>query len=149
MEEKRDYDKELAKKDNLMWNEEDYQTMEKLTGFDEESIEIVIFVITCLVMLIFGILIGYNIPKKDNKTNITITEEIKKVPEINVAYTRKNNSGELYLYLSDKQNEEYAIFDLSDYNNYYYNIYNNVLYVILVDDKMTLFMKIKFRRKHL
>ena len=109
MEEKRDYDKELAKKDNLMWNEEDYQTMEKLTGFDEESIEndkkkgiqIVIFVITCLVMLIFGILIGYNIPKKDNKTNITITEEIKKVPEINVAYTRKNNSGELYLYLSD------------------------------------------------
>lgn len=147
MEEKRDYDKELAKKDNLMWNEEDYQIMEKLTGFDEESIEndkkkgiqIIIFIITCLFMLIIGALIGYNIPKKDKQDNIIITEDIKKAPEIKVAYTKKNNSGELYLYLLDNQNEEYAIFDLSNYTSYYYNIYNNYLYIVLVNDKMTLF----------
>lgn len=147
MEEKRDYDKELAKKDNLIWNEEDYQTMEKLTGFDEETIEndqrkgiqIIIFVIVCIFMLILGILIGYNIPKKNAEVKPIITEDTKKTPKISVAYTKKNNSGELYLYLLDNQNEEYAIFDLSGYTSYYYNIYNNNLYVILVNDKMSLF----------
>ena len=107
MEEKRDYDKELAKKDNLIWNEEDYQTMEKLTGFDEETIEndqrkgiqIIIFVIVCIFMLILGILIGYNIPKKNTEVKPIITEDTKKTPKISVAYTKKNNSGELYLYL--------------------------------------------------
>ena len=147
MEEKRDYDKELAKKDNLIWNEEDYQTMEKLTGFDEETIEndqrkgiqIIIFVIVCIFMLILGILIGYNIPKKNTEVKPIITEDTKKTPKISVTYTKKNNSGELYLYLLDNQNEEYAIFDLSGYTSYYYNIYNNYLYVILVNDKMSLF----------
>ena len=39
MEEKRDYDKELEKKDTLMWSDEDYKSMEKLTGFSEEDAE--------------------------------------------------------------------------------------------------------------
>ena len=39
MEEKRDYDKELEKKDTLMWSDEDYKSMEKLTGFSEEDVQ--------------------------------------------------------------------------------------------------------------
>ena len=36
MEEKREEFEE--KKDSLMWSEEDYDAMQKLTGFDDESI---------------------------------------------------------------------------------------------------------------
>ncbi|MBQ4633919.1 MAG: hypothetical protein IJB71_01055 [Bacilli bacterium] len=146
MDEKRDYDEYLDKKDSLMWSEEDYSTMEKLTGFDTESIEqeqkktiqIVILVIVCLLMLVVGFIIGYNFPKSAKDEQVGIAET-PKIFEIEMAYTKKNNSGELYLYIVDNNNEEQPIFELSPYYFYSFNCYQNDLYVILVDDKISLF----------
>lgn len=147
MEEKRDYDKELDKKDSLMWNDEDYQAMEKITGFDEESIEadrkkgmqIIIFVVICLVMLIIGFLLGYNLPKKDKGDQLIINEEVVSNPTIKMAFTKKNDSGELYLYLRDDNENEYSILELSDYSFYKYEYFKNSLYIILIDERMTLY----------
>ena len=146
MDEKRDYDEYLDKKDSLMWSEEDYSTMEKLTGFDTESIEqeqkkaiqIAILVIVCLLMLVVGFIIGYNFPKSAKDEQVGIAET-PKIFEIEMAYTKKNNSGELYLYIVDNNNEEQPIFELSPYYFYSFNCYQNDLYVILVDDKISLF----------
>ena len=138
MDEKRDYDEYLDKKDSLMWSEEDYSTMEKLTGFDTESIEqeqkktiqIAILVIVCLLMLVVGFIIGYNFPKSAKDEQVGIAET-PKIFEIEMAYTKKNNSGELYLYIVDNNNEEQPIFELSPYYFYSFNCYQNDLYVIL------------------
>lgn len=146
MEEKRDYDKELEKKDSLMWTDEDYQTIEKITGFDEESIEadrkkgiqIVIFVVVCLLMLVIGFVLGYTLPKEERNARLLIDKE-EVNPIIKMAYTRKNSSGELYLYLLDNNDMEHMILNLSDYSFYKYQFYDGSLYVILTDEKMSLY----------
>ncbi len=147
------YEKDLQEnddtieKDSLMWNEEDYQVMEKITGFDEETIEkdqkktlrIIVLTIILVVMLAIGILIGYNLPRRNDK-EFVVTQRPLEEKEISIksAYTRKNVSNELYLYLKDNNGEEYSVLDLSKYNNFEYNYYNNKLYVLLESDNLAL-----------
>ncbi len=150
MEEKRDYDKELEKKDTLMWSDEDYKSMEKLTGFSEEDVQkenkkalqILLYSLAFIFILGIGILIGYNLPrlsKKEEKTQPPIEEVIKDDLIINDAYTKKNASGELYLYLEDNQSETYSIMDLSKFTSYQFSIYNNNLYLLIFDDNYKLY----------
>ena len=150
MEEKRDYDKELEKKDTLMWSEEDYKSMEKLTGFSEEDVQkenkkalqILLYSLAFIFILGIGILIVYNLPrlsKKEEKTQPPIEEVIKDDLIINDAYTKKNASGELYLYLEDNQSETYSIMDLSKFTSYQFSIYNNNLYLLIFDDNYKLY----------
>ena len=57
-------EKQEIKKDSLMWSEEDYDAIQKLTGFDEESvsedqkkgINVIVFVVFCIFCLIIGLL---------------------------------------------------------------------------------------------
>lgn len=150
MEEKRDYDKELEKKDTLMWSDEDYKSMEKLTGFSEEDVQkenkkalqILLYLLAFILILGIGILIGYNMPRlsnKEEKNQPLIEEVIKDDLIINDAYTKKNASGELYLYLEDNQSETYSIMDLSKFTNYQFSIYNNNLYLLLFDSNYKLY----------
>ena len=107
--EKKEGEQEV-KKDSWMWSEEDYDAMQRLTGFDEDSVEadqkkginLIVFIIVCVVCLVGGILIGYNINKKapEEKPDITVIKTVddKKVETVAV-YNRLNASGELYLYV--------------------------------------------------
>ena len=77
--------------------------------------------------------------KKEEKTQPPIEEVIKDDLTINDAYTKKNASGELYLYLEDNQSETYSIMDLSKFTNYQFSIYNNNLYLLLLDSNYKLY----------
>lgn len=137
------------KKDSLMWSEEDYDAMQKLTGFDDESvledqkkgINLIIFFVVCIVSLIAGILIGYNINKKDpvDEPTVTVIQEIeeKKVETLAV-YNRLNESGELYLYTLNSENEEISILDLTN-SKYAYQYIGDELYVLLEKDGLNLY----------
>ncbi len=146
--EKKEGEQEI-KKDSLMWSEEDYDAMQRLTGFDEESIEndqkkginLIVFIIVCVVCLTLGILIGYNINKKapEDKPEITVIENInnKEVKTVAV-YNRLNVSGELYLYTLNSESEEISLLDLTN-QKYAYQYIDENLYVLLEKDGLNLY----------
>ncbi len=146
--EKKEGEQEV-KKDSLMWSEEDYDAMQRLTGFDEDSVEadqkkginLIIFIIVCIVCLVGGILIGYNINKKapEEKPDITVIKTVddKKVETVAV-YNRLNASGELYLYVLNSEAEEISILDLTN-QKYAYQYIDEDLYVLLEKDGLNLY----------
>lgn len=140
---------EEVKKDSLIWNEEDYDAMQKITGFDEESIEadqkkgisVIIFSVVCIICLIIGLLIGYSLNKKPlgEKPNITViknpgVEEI----ELLAFYSRMNASSELYLYALNEKYEETSLLDLTNLK-YAYQYVNKDLFVLLEKDGLNLY----------
>ena len=146
--EKKEGEQEV-KKDSLMWSEEDYDAMQRLTGFDEDSVEadqkkginLIVFIIVCVVCLVGGILIGYNINKKapEEKPDITVIKTVddKKVETVAV-YNRLNASGELYLYVLNSEAEEISILDLTN-QKYAYQYIDEDLYVLLEKDGLNLY----------
>lgn len=139
---------EEIKKDSLMWSEEDYDAMQKLTGFDEESvledqkkgINVVIFVIVCIVCLIVGIIIGYNINKltPQPEPQVILVDEVVKDAKVVAIYNRLNASNELYLYALDDSDEEVSLADLTD-TKYAYQYINNELYLLVSKDGLNLY----------
>ena len=144
-EEKRD--EQEVKKDDLMWSEEDYDAMQKLTGFDEESIEndqkkginLLVFVIVCIVCLIIGFLVGFNVNKREPVNNSYITHEVNNFSIINSIYTRLNESNELYLYVLNNSNEEFSILNLTN-SKYDFQLIDEKLYVLLEEDELKLYV---------
>jgi len=137
-------------KDSLMWSEEDYETIQKITGFDDESVledqkkgvSIVILFVVCIVSLIVGIVLGYNISKRQDSQNtkpIIYNEEPQViVPTVASAYTKVNNANELYLYITNSIDEEFSIMQLNN-TKYYYEIRDNNLYVLVDKDGLNLY----------
>ena len=143
-----DEDKEKREKpeDSLMWNEEDYDSIQKITGFDDESVEedqkkgvnLVVFIIICIISLLVGIFIGYNIHKKNpNQPQLYTEGPTIILPTVVSAYTKMNEAGELYLYIINSINEEFSILQLNDLK-YYYEIESN-LYVLVDKDGLSLY----------
>ena len=139
------------KKDSLMWSEEDYTAMQNLTGFDEESIfkdqkkgiSILILVIVCVICLILGMFIGYNIqPKKE----VTKKEESEIAYLPQAFYTRLNQSDELYLYELNNVGEETAILDLSN-SSYKYEYIENYLYLLIEKNETLKLYRYKFSKQ--
>ena len=140
-------EKHEVKEDSLMWSEEDYDSVQKMTGFDDESIledqkkgiNIIILVVICIVCLTAGIVIGYNINKKSTPEPTTYTDEPKViVPTIASAYTRLNESNELYLYIVSSIDEEFSVMQLND-SNYHYDIEGADLYILIDNDGLNLY----------
>ena len=139
------------KKDSLMWSEEDYTAMQNLTGFDEESIfkdqkkgiSILILVIVCVICLILGMFIGYNIqPKKE----VTKKEESEIAYLPQAFYTKLNQSDELYLYELNNVGEETAILDLSN-SSYKYEYIENYLYLLIEKNETLKLYRYKFSKQ--
>ena len=135
-------EKQETKKDSLMWSEEDYDAMQKMTGFDEESISedqkkginVIVFVVFCIFCLIIGLLIGYNINKREPSNTYIITDDSKQV----LFYNRLNESNELYLYGLNEKNEENSILELTD-ASFAYNYFDDNLYVLISKDGLKLY----------
>ena len=134
------------KKDTLLWNEEDYDAIQKLTGFDEDSIideqkkgiNIIIFSVCCIAFLIVGIILGYSIHKNETNNNVYFTNNFETKVAIDSVYTRLNESNELYLYVLTNANEEISILNLSNIE-YDYELIDESLYVLLKKDNLSLY----------
>ncbi len=138
-------DLEELKNDSLMWNEEDYYTMQKITGLDEESVEedkrkglnLIILAITCIVSLILGFLFGLKFTQKYLNKPIIYTIEEKK-DEYNYFFTRSNQANEVYLYRVNSKDEETPLLNLTD-SKYALVSDDEALFVLLKKDVLYLY----------
>ncbi len=144
---------DFEKKDDLMWREEDYTAIQKLTGFDEESIaedqkrglNILVFSIVCAICLIIGIVIGYNVqPRSESKRYSDSEKVLQALPQ--AFYTKMNTSNELYLYELNNVGEEVYLLDLSN-ASYKYDFIDNYLYLLFEKNGTLRFYRYEFTKQ--
>ena len=107
----------------------------------KKGVNLVVFVVVCIVCLTIGILIGYNVNKKvpEEQPKITVTRNVEeKKVEIVSIYNRLNASGEIYLYTLNSDMEEMSILDLTN-SKYAYQYIDEDLYILLEKDGLSLY----------